>query len=192
MSRSFSKELRIVAVVVGLVGLADVASAQPTQTKETLPAGAATVTTVELKGEVVAVGSNWLVAKNAAGEYRVYNVQPGQQFIIDGAARTLGQLEKGTMLTARVTTTQTPVTNRTTTITEGTVFWSSPTSLIATLANGENKQYAVPPDFKFDVDGRQLTAMELRPGMKLRATKIVEEPVNMFSKDIKVTGTTKK
>jgi len=29
----------------------------------------------------------------------------------------------------------------------------------------------------FDVQGKQLSAMELRPGMKLTATRIVEEPV---------------
>ena len=43
------------------------------------------------------------------------------------------------------------------------MFWASPTSIIVTLENGENKQYEVPDGFKFDVEGKQLSAMELRP-----------------------------
>ena len=30
--------------------------------------------------------------------------------------------------------------------------------------------------------------MELRPGMKLTATKIVEEPISVITKDVVVTG----
>ena len=55
-----------------------------------------------------------------------------------------------------------------------------------------NKQYEVPSGFKFDVEGKKLSAMELRPGMKLTATKIVEEPVNVISQDVVVTGTAPK
>ena len=71
------------------------------------------------------------------------------------------------------------------------MFWASPTSIIVTLdtPNGqENKQYEVPSGFMFDVDGKKLSAMELRPGMKLTATKIVEEPVSVITKDVVVTG----
>jgi hypothetical protein len=169
--------------------LAAVASAQATQTKETVPGGPAKVVTEEVKGEVVATGSNWLIAKSLTGTYKVYSVKPERRFIVDGASKTLGQLQAGTFLTAHVTTTETPVIKRTTTLTKGKVFWSSPTSVIVTHENGENKQYAVPSGFKFDVEGRQLEAMELRPGMNLTATKIVEEPMTVISKDAVVTGT---
>jgi hypothetical protein len=93
------------------------------------------------------------------------------------------------MLTSTATTTETPLINRTTTITQGEVFWASPKSIIVKLEGGVNKQYEVPSGFKFDVEGKQLSAMELRPGMKLSATKIVEEPVKVISHDVVVTGT---
>ena len=163
-------------------------AAQATQTKETVPAGAAAVKTVQVKGELVAKGSNWLIAKGPAGNYRIYNVEPGRKAIIDGVAKTLDQLQIGTMLTSTATTTETPLVNRTTTITKGTVFWASPKSIIVTNDVGENKQYDVPSGFKFDVEGKQLEAMELRPGMKLTATKIVEEPISVITKDVVVTG----
>ena len=175
----------------GALALAASVAAQATQTKETVPGGPAAVTTAQVNGELVAKGSNWLIAKSPAGIYRIYNVEPGRKAIIDGVPKTLDQLKLGTMLTSTATTTQTPLVNRTTTITKGTVFWASPTSIIVTLdtPNGqENKQYEVPSGFMFDVDGKKLSAMELRPGMKLTATKIVEEPVSVITKDVVVTG----
>ena len=78
------------------------------------------------------------------------------------------------MLTADVTVTETPIVDRTTTTLKGKVWVSSPRSVILTLENGENRQYDVPEGFKFDVDGRKVEAMELRPGMNLTATKIVD------------------
>ena len=46
----------------------------------------------------------------------------------------------------------------------------------------------MPSGFKFDVEGKKLSAMELRPGMKLTGTKIVEEPFTVITKDVVVTG----
>jgi hypothetical protein len=46
----------------------------------------------------------------------------------------------------------------------------------------------VPSEFRFDVDGKKLSAMELRPGMKVTGTKIVEEPVTVITHDVVVTG----
>ena len=192
MSRSISRSLGILVAFAGALSLAAVASAQTTQTKETVQAGAATVKTEQVKGELVARGTNWLIAKDHSGYYRVYGVEPGRKAIVDGVPKTLDQLQMGTMLTSTATTTVTPVVKRTTTITSGTVFWASPKSIIVSLENGENKQYEVPEGFKFTVDGKQLEAMELRQGMKLTGTKIVEEPVTVITKDVIVTGTAPK
>ena len=182
------KTLRIFAVMVGALSLAAGAAAQATQTKETVPGGPASVKSKQVKGELVAKGSNWLIAKDPAGNYKLYNVQPGKKAIVDGVPQTLDQLKLGTMLTATATVTETPLINRTTTITQGTVFWASPTTIIVTLESGENKQYEVPSEFKFDVEGKKLSAMELRPGMKLVGTKVVEEPHTVITTDVVVTG----
>jgi len=192
MSTSLSKILGRLVALVTAVNVAAAASAQVPQTKETVPGGKPIVTTQVVKGELVAIGPNWLIAKHVAGDYKLYIVQAGQQFTIDGVPKTLNQLQIGTMLTGSVTVTETPLINRTTTVTEGTVFWASPTSIIVTLQNRENKQYEVPRDFTFNVDGKKLTAMELKPGMKLTATKIVEEPHKEISRNVVVTGTMKK
>ena len=192
MTRAFSRTWRVFVVAAGVLSLAAGAAAQATQTKETVPAGPAKVQTIQVKGELVAKGSNWLIAKDATGYYKLYSVQPGRKAIVDGVPKTLDQLQPGTMLTSTATTTETPLVNRTTTITKGTVFWASPKSIIVTLEGGENKQYEVPSGFKFDVEGKQLEAMELRPGMKLTGTKIVEVPTTVITQDVVVTGTAPK
>jgi hypothetical protein len=178
----------VLIVGAAALSLATLVAAQATQTKETVSGGAATVKTRQVKGELVAKGSNWLIAKDMAGNYKLYGVQPGKKAIIDGAPKTLDQLQVGTWLTSTASVTETPVVNRTTTITKGTVFWAAPTSIIVTLEDGENKQYDVPSGFKFDVEGKMVSAMELRPGMKVTGTKIVEEPVTVITHDVVVTG----
>ena len=188
MLRAICGTWRVLVVGAGALSLAAVVAAQTTQTKETVPGGPAKVTTIQVKGELVAKGSNWLIAKDATDHYRIYDVAAGTKFIVDGAPKTLAQLQTGTKLTATATTTETPLVNRTTTITKGTVFWASPKSIIVTLEGGESKQYEVPSGFKFDVEGKRLEAMELRPGMKLVGTKIVEEPVTSISQHVVVTG----
>jgi hypothetical protein len=192
MLRASFMTWRVFVVGAAALSLATGVAAQVTQTKETVPAGPTTVTAVQVKGELVAKGSNWLIAKDLAGNYKLYNVQPGRKAIVDGVPKTLDQLQLGTMLTSTATTTQTPLANRTTTITQGTVFWAAPKSVIVTLEGGENKQYEVPDGFTFDVGGKKLSAMELRPGMKVTGTKIVEEPVNVITQDVIVTGTAPK
>ena len=189
MMRTICRTWRLFVIGAGALSLAAGAAAQATQTKETVAGGPAKVKTVQVKGEVVAVGSNWLIARNHAGEYRIYDVPAARKAIVDGVPTTLSQLKVGTMLTSTATTTETPLINRTTTITQGTVFWASPKSVIVTLEGGVNKQYEVPSGFMFDVEGKKLSAMELRPGMKLTATKIVEEPTSVITKDVVVTGT---
>ena len=193
MLRSIWHALRLFILGVGALSLAASAAAQATTTKETVSAGAPKVTKQQLKGEVVASGSNWLIARmTPGGEYRLFSVAPTKTAMVDGVAKTASQLQKGTMLTADVTVTEYPLAKRTTTINSGRVFWASPTSLIITQENGENKQYAVPDGFKFDVDGKQVGAEELRPGMMLKGTKVVEEPLVEVTSFTVVTGTTKK
>jgi hypothetical protein len=193
MFRPISKALSVFILGAVALSLAAGAAAQPTQTKDTLPAGTPKITKQQLKGEVVAVGSNWLIAKMApGGEYRVFSVPPNKTATIDGVSKTVSQLQKGTMLTADVTITEEPIVRRTKTVNSGTVFWSSPTSVIITQENGENRQYAVPDGFKFDVDGQQLQAMELRPGMKLKGSKVIEEPIIAVTHQSVVTGTAPK
>ena len=192
MLRAASRTWLIVATGAAALLMATGVSAQVTQTKETVATGPSKVKTVHVKGELVATGTNWLIAKDPTGYYRLYHVKEGGKAIVDGTPKTLAELKPGTFLTATATTTETPMVTRTTTITQGTVFWSSPKSIIVTLDGGENKQYEVPQGFTFDVEGKKLTALELKPGARLTGTKIVEEPLTVISTDMVVTGTAPK
>ena len=163
--------------------------AQPTQTKQSLPSAAPKVTTTQLKGEVAYLQGDYLVAKmSPSGTYRLFVLKPGKTATIDGAVVPLNKAPIGTMLTATVTVTETPVTDRTVATLKGKVWVAGPTSVILTLENGENKQYDVPEGMRFDVDGKKLEAMELRPGMNLTATKIVESQRTEIATDNVVTG----
>ena len=170
----------------------NVAGAEPqsTQKKEVVPKGPASASTTQLRGELIAVGPNWLIARMVpSGDYRLFDVRPGAFATVDNVKKSLSQLKPGTMLTATVTTTETPLARRTTTVTKGKLIWSSPTTIIVTLENGENRQYTVPPGFKFTVEGKQLGVEELRPGMILTGTNVVEEPVTSITEQTSVYGT---
>ena len=192
MTQSFSGTLRVFAVAaaaMATMSLAVSAWAQPTQTKQSLPSKNPKVTTTQLKGEVAYLQGDYLVAKMVpSGTYRLFVLKPGKTATIDGAVVPLNKAPIGTMLTANVTVTETPVIDRTVSTLKGKVWVAGPTSVILTLENGENKQYHVPEGMKFDVDGKKLEAMELRPGMNLTATKIVESQRTEVTTDNVVTG----
>lgn len=85
------------------------------------------------------------------------------------------------------TTTQ-PITIRTTTITNGTVWYVQGNYVIITLENGENREYNLPDGFTFTSEGKPATAKELHKEMKVSATKIVSEPTADITAKTVVTG----
>jgi hypothetical protein len=188
MTHVFGRTLRVLAVAGAALSLAVSAWAQATTAKHSVP-GAPKVTTTHLKGEVAYLQGDYLIAKMIpSGAYRLFQLKPGKTATIDGVVMPLNKAPIGTVLTAAVTVTETPVIDRTITTLKGKVWVAAPTSVILTLENGENKQYDIPSGFKFDVDGKQLEAMELRPGMNLTATKIVESPRTEITSDKVITG----
>lgn len=188
MSHTLSRTTRVLAASVAALSLAVSASAQATKTAETVP-GAAKVTTTQLKGEVAYLQGDYLIAKmTPGGGYRLFQLRPGKTATIDGVVMPLNKVAIGTVLTAYVTVTERPMVDRTITTLKGTVWHSSPTTVILTLENGENHQYDVPSGLKFNVDGKMLEAMELRAGMKVTATKIVEAQRSEITESNVVTG----
>jgi len=182
---------------IAMIGVAGTLQAQtpgqparPTQpqVKENLR-GTPDVKTVSMTGEVVRVQGDTLLAKmEPLGNYSVFNVQPGREFIIDGQTKHIMDLQPGTVLTATITTTTTPVTMRTTETLNGTVWWAQGNYVVLTLPNGQNHEYKVPDTFQFMVEGKPATVKDLRQGMKVTATKIVEEPFTEISTQASVTG----
>jgi hypothetical protein len=151
--------------------------------------GASSSTTEQLHGTVEYVEGKTLVVKMASGDVRTFTPPESRRFIIDGQQLTVRDLKPGTKLTATVTTTSTPVTERTTTIGEGTVWFVSGQNVILTLPNGENRQYEVKSDYKFIVNGMPATVSDLKKGMVVKAEKIVETPHVEIATDTRVTGT---
>src|SRR5579862_4107276 len=108
------------SVMVLVIGVAQ--QQMPVTTKESIK-GNASVTTEQLHGTVEYVAGNHLVVRMTDGDIREFNVPAGRKFTIDGRDLTVHDLKPGTKLSATVTTTMTPVTDRTTTVGTGTVFW---------------------------------------------------------------------
>ena len=188
MTQSFNGTVRVLAVAAAALSLAVSAWAQQTQAKQSVP-GAPKVTKTQLKGEVAYIQGDSLVAKMLPdGTYRLFQLRPGKMAKINGVEMPLNKAPIGTVLTADVTVTETPVIDRTITTLKGKVWVAGPTSVILTLENGENKQYDVPEGMRFDVDGKKLEAMELRPGMHLTASKIVESQRTEITTENVVTG----
>ena len=159
----------------------------PTKTEKVL--GTSGVATVKMTGEVVWVNGNWLLAKmEPLGNYSLFDVKPGREFIIDGQTKHIADLKPGTVLTGMITTRTTDVTVRTTSTLNGQVVWQQGNYVALRLENGEIKEYKVPDSYRFMVEGKPASVQELREGMKVTATKIVEEPRTEISSDTVITG----
>ena len=179
---------RVLIAAVALLITAGTVQAQVTQKKEEV-LGAATVVTEQRTGEVAWVEGNMLVVKVLPrGYYAVFDVKPGREFIIDGQPKHVGDLKLGTVLTATVTTTTQPVTVRTTNSVEGRVAWVNGNYVVLTLKNGQNKEFKVPESFRFIVGGKSASVHDLKQGMDVSASKIVEEPRTDISEKTVITG----
>jgi hypothetical protein len=65
---------------------------------------------------------------------------------------------------------------------------SPPNTVILTLEDGTNQQFKIPKGQKFTVDGQETDAFGLKKGMKISATKVVEEPVTAISEQRRLSG----
>ena len=78
------------------------AYAQATSQTAKVP-GEAKVDTVSMTGEVVWVQGDWLFAKmQPLGNYSLFNVKPGREFVIDGQTKHISDLKPGTILTGTI------------------------------------------------------------------------------------------
>ena len=185
MTRQLFMITGMAVLLASAVGL----RAQTTTSKVIQSAGDAKVTQEQITGEVVVVEGNWLLVKlQPSGQFRYFNIPPGRQFLIDGQNKSIKELRPGTILTATAITTAQPLTLRTTTVTNGTVWYVSGNYVILTLASGENRAYNVPPSFRFVVEGKPASVTDLRKGMKVSGEKVIEEPRTEISTKTLITG----
>ena len=183
----------VALALLALLAMSGTIRAQTKTTTETAKGAAAVVSSASMTGVVDWVQGDTLVARmRPQGDYKVFIVQAGREFVIDGQTKHIGDLKPGTVLTATVTTTTRPVTVRTTSVLNGTVWWVQGNYVILTLENGENHEYQVPASFKFTVEGKPASVSELRKGMKVSAAKIIEEPHTELATTTAITGTAPK
>jgi len=165
-------------------------SAQVKTTTDTTSGQASHEMTVE-RGEVVFVQGNDLVVKMEDGTIRhVANVPESAKVSVDGRELGIHDLKPGMKLQRTITTTTIPKTITTVQTVTGKVWHiSAPNSVILTLEDGTNQQFKIPKGQKFMVDGQQVDAFGLKKGMKVSATKVVEEPVTEVEHQRQLTGT---
>jgi len=179
------------SIVVALVCLSCaiwVAAQVQTSTSET--SHAATVKTTVERAEVVLVEGNDLVVKMEDGSLRHFaNVSESARVTVDGQELGIHDLKPGMKLQKTVTTTTTPKTITTVKTVTGKVWHvTPPNSVILTLDDGTNQQFKIPKDQKFNVDGQMVDAWGLKKGMKISATKVVEEPTIEVAHQQQLTG----
>src|SRR5262245_55958248 len=188
MVDSLSKTIRVAAVTAIALTFAAGALAQARQSTQTVPRSTSSATT-QLKGEVAYLQGDYLIAKMIpGGNYLRFELRPGKTANIDGVVMPLNKARIGTVLSAYVTVTERSVVDRTVTTLNGTVWYATPKNVILTLENGDNREYEVTPGLKFNVNGQMKEANELRQGMKITATKVVEAPRTEITEGNVVTG----
>jgi len=143
------------------------------------------------RGEVVLVDGNDLIVKMEDGTIRhIANVPESARVTVDGRELGIHDLKPGMKLQRTITTTTTPKLITTVQTVTGKVWHvSPPSSVILTLENGQNQQFKIPKDQKFNVNGEMVDAWHLKKGMTVTATKVTEEPVTDIAVQKQLSGT---
>ncbi|MGH9796514.1 MAG: hypothetical protein ACRD5G_17275, partial [Candidatus Acidiferrales bacterium] len=71
---------------------------------------------------------------------------------------------------AQAATAQTGPATMQTEVRRGEVVYVSGNNLVVRMEDGQVKNFVIPDDFRFNVDGKQLSVNELTPGMRLTQT----------------------
>jgi len=161
------------------------------QTQTTTTTHPAAVQTSVERGEVVHVEGNDLIIKMEDGTLRhIANVPESARVTVDGKEIGIHDVKVGMKLERTITTTSTPKTITTVQTVTGKVFHiTPPLSVILTLEDGTNQQFNIPKGQKFNVDGQMVDAWGLKKGMRISATKVVEEPITEIEHQKQLTGT---
>jgi hypothetical protein len=178
---------RLLAISADCLALAAIMMAQDKSTTTVKKGPVAKEVKVE-RGEVVYVSGNDVVVKMESGEIRHVTAPEGAKAMVDGKEITVKDLKPGMKLQRTITVTTTPKLVTTVRTIQGKVWMvHAPTSIILTLPEG-NKQCRIPKDQKFMVDGKEMTAFDLKKGMMISATVLTQATVAEIAEQKKVTG----
>jgi hypothetical protein len=158
-------------------------------TKTTVKKEAASHQAQVERGEVVYVSGNEVVVRMENGEIRHFTAPEGARATVDGKELSVHELKPGMKLQRTITTTTTPKLVTTVRTIQGKVFSvNPPLSVILSMPEGGTKQYKIPKDQKFMIDGQEKTAFALKKGMNITATVITQVPETVVEQQKKVTG----
>jgi hypothetical protein len=174
----------------GIVGLAFATALMAQETSKTeVSHGLASKQLQVERGEVIYVSGNDIVVRMENGEVRHATVPDSARATVDGKELSVHDLKPGMKLQRTIVTTTTPKLVTTVRTVQGKVFHvNAPSSVILTLADNTNKQYKVPKDQKFMIDGQEKTVFDLRKGMNVAATVVTQVPETVVAQQRKVTG----
>ena len=178
-----------VTIFATCVAYATLVAAQDTTTTTTSQSGQATQQSQVESAEILAVNGNELIVRMSDGQIKHITPAPGATAIVDGKELGIQDAKPGMKLTRTITTTTTPKTISTIRTIKGKVWYvNPPNTVILTLNDGKNRQYKVPPNQVFDIDGQKLTVFDIRKGMQISATVIKEAPEVTVTQAKHVTG----
>jgi len=180
---------QLFVVVAFCLFLALSMNAQVQTQTSTTTTGKTTQVNVE-RGEVVLVDGNDLVVKMEDGSIRhIPNVPESAKVDVGGQQLGIHDLKPGMKLEHTVATTSTERMITTVQSVTGKVWHvTPPTSVILTLEDGTNQKFTIPKGQKFNVSGQMVDAWGLKKGMKISATRVVEEPETVIEQEKKLTG----
>jgi hypothetical protein len=161
------------------------------QTQTSTTAGASSKEVSVESGEVVHVSGNDLVVKMSDGTIRHFpNVSESARVSVDGQQLGVHDLKPGMKLQRTITVTKTPTVVTTVKTVTGKVWHvQPPNTVILTLEDNSHQEFTIPKDQKFNVDGQMTDAWGLKKGMKITATKVVEEPIDVYEHHQHLSGT---
>ena len=175
------------AITVGIAGQ-DIT--HPSTTKTVAPPTHEVQPTHVQNAEVIHVSGHHLVVELQNGRFELLNLPEDFKFQIDGKDLTVHELTPGTKLSQEIHTVTTPQEVTTPRTLNGRVWHvnAGHGRVIVSLPEGGNREFTVPDDAVFHIDGTDKTLFDLRKGMNFSATVLTVEPVQSATMHTVVTG----
>jgi LPXTG-motif cell wall-anchored protein len=183
-------KIKISLLLAGTAAFLVTAANAQVQTATSVAHGPSTSDVMIERGEIMYVSGNDVMVKMDDGLIRDFpNVPESAKIDVDGKMLGVHDLRPGMKVQKTTITTTTPKVVTTVQTVTGKVWHiQAPNSVILTLEDGTNQKFSIPKGQKFNVDGQMVDAFAVKKGMKVTATKIVEEPQTMVSRQQKLTG----
>ncbi len=177
------------AMTVGIAAQ-DITHPSTTTTNPIEPSTHEIQTTHVQNAEVIHISGHHLVVELENGKFELLNLPEEFKFQIDGKDLTVHELTPGTKLSQQIHTVTTPQEVTTLRTLNGRVWHvnAGHGQVIVSLPEGGNREFTVPDDAVFHMNGEDKTVFDLRKGMNISATVLTVEPLQSVSMHTVVTG----